>query len=106
MRLEVAAAGERGRVEVNDDRTLLQRILQREVELLARERGRGGELRRLVAFLQRGQRGQSERAGQDQPCEDHFHEDLPSSGENVGHLHSRRGFTAPQRPVAALEDAV
>ena len=51
VRLGVAAAGEGRWIEVDDDRALLQSILERELELLAGERCRCRELRRLVAFL-------------------------------------------------------
>src|SRR6266446_6968261 len=89
VRLEVAAAGERRRIEVDDDRALLQGVLQREVELLAGERSSCREVRCLVAFLQRREGWLSERTGQDQPCEDTFHDCSPfiaSIGRNrMGH---------------------
>src|SRR5262249_35531915 len=67
--LPVAAAGERGRVEVDDDRSLLERVLQVERELLAGERGGRLELGRLVALLERREsRGREEEDRSDGTC--------------------------------------
>ena len=55
MRLDRATRRERGRIEIEDHRTLLQGIGQRERERLARQRGLGREIRRLRTGLQRGE---------------------------------------------------
>ena len=44
-----------GRIEVDDDRPLLQRGVQREVELLARERGAGGKVGSRFSGFQGGE---------------------------------------------------
>src|SRR6185295_5165915 len=61
VRLHVAALRIRRRVEVHDDRPLLQRFLERELEFLPGQRGLRGEIGCAVAVLQGGQGGQADR---------------------------------------------
>jgi hypothetical protein len=57
VRLQRAALREGLGEEVQHDRPLLQRLLQVEVEVLARQRALGGDLRGLGALLQGGGTG-------------------------------------------------
>ena len=75
MGLGIAAAGERGRIEIDDDRALLQRVPEREGEFLAGERRGRLEVRRLFAFLEGRENGQGKRAGEDDGSEDTGHGD-------------------------------
>ena len=57
MGFQVAAAGIGGRIEIDHDRALLQRVLQVEVEILAAQAAGGGEIGGGVADLEGGKSG-------------------------------------------------
>ena len=75
---DVAAAGERGRVEVHHDRSLFQRGFQREVEFLAGQRGLRRKVWRHLALFQCGERRNHECCRQQTPQYQTFHRSAPS----------------------------
>jgi hypothetical protein len=63
MRLDVAALRVGRRIEVDNDWALGERLAERVIEFLARERSLGFERGRRVACFQRRQRRQSDYGG-------------------------------------------
>jgi len=55
MGLQVAAAGEGGRIEIDHHGAFLQRVLEAELEILAAQAAGGGEVGGGVADLERGE---------------------------------------------------
>src|SRR6185312_3583927 len=79
VRLQIAAAGIRRGVEVDDHRPALERALQGVGKRLARVRCGRGEFRRLLPGLQRRERGHGETGGGDQTQELYAHKYLHGS---------------------------